>query len=392
MRTNLQAIAQARIDEAVRTLETYAPLAPYVAIGESEDEKLRAAAVNAMLARANIAPRRELLGNPFADHSAVQLARWCSERGGVDVTGRSDWEVVGQGFANTTSDFPNLLADVARKAMLRGFDASGETYPLWTVPGTLFDFKPTARAGLDSFPALDPVGDGSSFKHGTMGDRKETATLATYGKIFSVSRQAVIEDDLGAFTRLPMAAGRAAARTAGDLAYAALTGNPTMGDAIALFHASHSNLASPGTAITTAAVDAIRASMAGQVNNGIVTGIRLYALLVPLALEGTARAVANGQFFVGEGGALDAGRANTAQGTFEVIADHRLDVASPGAWYAVADPERFDTVELAYLGGDSQPRLDTQSGFSQDGMKFKITFDVAATPLEYRTLAKNPGS
>jgi hypothetical protein len=59
------------------------------------------------------------------------------------------------------------------------------------------------------------------------------------GKIFSLTRQAIINDDLDAFTKIPNAWAVLAIRTIGDLVYAILTGNPRMSDGIALFHADH---------------------------------------------------------------------------------------------------------------------------------------------------------
>ncbi len=96
----------------------------------------------------------------------------------------------------------------------------------------------------------------------TINDRGETIQLATYGSIFSISRHAIINDDMGAFTRIPQRMGRAAHRTVGNLVYAILNDNPTMKDGKALFHADHSNLMTTGSALSVANIDAARAKMA----------------------------------------------------------------------------------------------------------------------------------
>ena len=76
----------------------------------------------------------------------------------------------------------------------------------------------------------------------------------------------------------------------------------------------------------------------------------------------------------------------------EVIVDARLDEHSTTAWYLLASPTLFDTIEVGYLDGISAPFLDSQDGWSVDGTEYKVRIDAAAAPLEYRTLYKNPGA
>src|SRR5690606_16173465 len=107
------------------------------------------------------------------------------------------------------------------------------------------------------------------------------------GRLFAITREAIINDDLTGFTRIPRAMGRAALRTIGDLVYAVLTSNPTMGeDGKALFHSDHGNLLT-GAVISTGAVDAMRVAMGKQRLPGQTSGgsnIRLAYVLTPLAL------------------------------------------------------------------------------------------------------------
>ncbi|ESY71900.1 hypothetical protein X740_33620, partial [Mesorhizobium sp. LNHC221B00] len=80
--------------------------------------------------------------------------------------------------------------------------------------------------------------------------------------MFAITRQAIINDDMSVFTRIPSRMGRAAIRTVGNLVYAVLTANAAMSDGVALFHTNHKNI---GTgAIAMASLDAARAKMALQ--------------------------------------------------------------------------------------------------------------------------------
>src|SRR5690606_32661059 len=149
--------------------------------------------------------------------------------------------------------------------------------------GSLPDFKAAMRVDLNTFPSLLKVAEGAEYKYATIGDRGERVQLATYGRLFSITRQVVINDDLDAMVKLPRLMGRAAIRTVGDLVYAILTANPVMSDGVALFHATHGNLAGAGSVISTASVDAQQVLMATQKDGAAVLNIQLAHLLVPMA-------------------------------------------------------------------------------------------------------------
>ena len=85
----------------------------------------------------------------------------------------------------------------------QGYDEAEETFQSWTSVGNLPDFKAAKRVDLNTFPSLAQVEPGAEYKYATIGDRGETIQLATYGSLFSITRQAIVNDDLDVFTRLP---------------------------------------------------------------------------------------------------------------------------------------------------------------------------------------------
>lgn len=361
-----------------------------VETGEDARDKFRAGAALALQIRAGLA--KDDTANHFRGHTLVELARASLEQNGIRTGNLSRMEIVAKGFTST-SDFPNVLANVANKSLLKGWDEAPETFQQWTNTGELSDFKPTKRVDLNEFPALTEIPEGAEYQYGTIGDRGETVQLATYGKMFAITRQAIINDDLGAFTRIPQKMGRAAKRTVGNLVYAILTSNPTMSDSVALFHATHSNLLT-GAAIATASVDLLRQALAKQKDpQGNVTALNipLKYLIVPVALGGVARQVANSEYEVGAA-AKNNTVPNYVRGLFQVIEDARLDVASATGWYGVADPGLFDTVEVSYLDGQQAPYLEQRDGWDVDGSEFKVRIDAGVKALDFRTLAKNPGA
>jgi len=215
--------------------------------------------------------------------------------------------------------------------------------------------------------------------------------LATYGKLVSLTRQTIINDDLNAFTKIPLSMGRAARRTIGNLAYAVLTGNPLMADGVALFAGGHSNLGTGG-ALATGTIDELRALMAKQTDgNATALGITPAYLVVPEALRGQAIITVESETEIAAS-QNNSRRPNSVRNIAEVISDARLDADSATAYYLIANPALFDTVEVAYLDGVKVPYLEQKDGWSVDGSSFKVRIDAGVKALDYRTMAKNAGA
>ncbi|HET6804642.1 MAG TPA: ClpP-like prohead protease/major capsid protein fusion protein [Frateuria sp.] len=348
-----------------------------------EADKFRAAGQNAILARAGVVQADGQ--NPLRGYRLIEIARASLERTGTARRGMDSMDVVGAAFT-TTTDFPALLTSTARAALLRGYDEAPETFDQWTRAGTLTDFREASRAGLGFFSELDKIGEDGEYKYGTFGSSGQSIVLATYGKLFAITRQAIINDDLGAFTAVPQKMGRAAKRTIGNLVYAILSNNPKLADGLALFHATHGNLAA-AAGITTASVGALRKLLMAQKVDGQAINIPLKYLIVPANLEDDAVLVRDNQFEVKADGSVSS-NANTQRGRFEVVSDGRL---AGNAWFGAADPNLFDTVEVAYLDGNQTPFLDQKDGWTIDGTEYKVRIDAGVAPLDSRGLAKNPG-
>lgn len=374
--------------EAIGSKEQPVVTGQRIEVGETDIEKFSRAAEDAIAFRVGLADKNakptELVG-----YTLLEMARKTLELRGIRTAHMDKRELVARAFTHSSSDFPKILENNSRKAMLRGYDEAEEVFPQFTRAGNLTDFKTHSRVGLGVFDSLDVIPESGEYKHGTVGERAESIKLATYGKLFSITRQAIINDDLTAFTDIPRKMGRAAARTVGDLVFSILTSNPTMSDGVALFHASHNNLAGSGAAITAASVGAGRTAMRTQKDGKATLNIRPSFLLVPAALEDTAQVLMTSET---DPSKTNSRVPNPVRNAAEVIVDARLDAASTIAWYLAADPSVFDTIEVGYLDGIAAPFLDQQDGWTIDGVEYKVRIDAAAAPLEFRTLYKNPGA
>ena len=361
----------------------------HVVPGADERDQARIAMARAVDVRTGVA--RPEAGNPFHAFTMFELARTCAQAAGVNTRGMDRMEVVAAAFTHSSSDFPLLLGDTARKALKRGYEEAPEVFPLFTRAVSLSDFKPTTLAGLGRFSNLDLVKEGGEYKYGTFNESGSSLKLGTYGKMFSVTRQAIINDDLNALSDVPRKMGQAAKRTVGDAVFNLITSNPTLSDGIALFHADHNNLVDSGSVISTTSVDGMRVLMATQKDaDGRIVRVPLKYIVVPVGLGGLARTVLESQFEVS--GSKNLTTPNIVRNSFEVIEDPRLDAASTTAWYGVADPNLFDGLVVGYLDGNQEPYLESKEGWSVDGTAWKVRLDAAAGVADPIALAKNPGA
>ena len=378
-------------DDAISVVQAQQKLLDAIGAGEKpvqaavilkdEKDKAREGMTAAIMARAGI--DKDDGANNFRGHTLLEMARKSLELSGQ--VGRGDkMNVVGQAFTHSTSDFGGILSDVADKAMMKGYDEAGEVFQEFTSKGSLSDFKIAERADAGTYPSLPVVRDGAEYKHVTVGDRKEQMQLATYGSLFSITRQAIINDDLSAFSQLPRKMGRAAVRTIGDLVFAILNTNPNMADGKRLFHADHKNL---GTgALTSASLDALRALMGKQKDGDAFLNVRPGFLLVPTELRGAAMQVMESEFEIAA--SKDKTAPNQVRNLAKVIDDARL---AANAYYLLANPMMHDTIEVAYLDGNDTPYLEQQEGWNIDGTSFKVRMDATVKALDFRTLAKSSG-
>ena len=360
-----------------------------IEFGPDSSDKFRDGAAKVLVARAGLGERDP--ENEFGSYTLLDMARAALERNGVNTGRMTKMDMISNAFTHSTGDFGSILSNVANKSMLKGWDEAAEVFPMFTAKGNLPDFKASTRVDLGAFPSLRQVRPGAEFKHVTLSDRGETIQLATYGELFSINRQAIINDDLNLFSTVPRRFGRAAKRTIGDLVFAVITDNGAMSDGTTLFHADHSNLVS-AAAPSTAALDAMRVAMAKQTDpDGNVTAlnIRPKYMLTPVALEGAVKQVLESTTEIASSQS-NSKRPNYVRGIAEAISDARLDASSASVYYMLTDPNMHDTIEVAYLDGIEQPFLDQMTGWTIDGSEFKVRIDAGVKALDFRGMVKNP--
>lgn len=362
---------------------------PTIRIERDERDTMRQAMADALLHRHN--PTHELpdAAREWRGLTILEMVRYNLEANGEKVRGLTKRDLAGLGLRqHSTSDFPNVLANVAGKTLRAGYDAAPATFKAWQRRATAPDFKQISRMQLGGAPSFLLVPEGGQFKQGTIGEGKEVYSLATYGRIFSVTRQTLINDDLDAFSRIPEMWGRAASDFESDVAYAPLIANPNMGDGVALFHANHGNLAGSGAAIGETTIQAGETAMMCQTGlEGRPT--RAFPKFLITAVKDKVAA----QKLLTAVLAASTSNVNVYAGTMTPIVEPRLNRSSGAVpWYMAADPAQVDTIEYAYLEGDDGVFLEERAGFEVDGIEFKARLDFASKAIDWRGLYQNPGT
>lgn len=321
--------------------------------------------------------------------SIVAMAESCLSLAGRPSAGMNPNKILAA--AHSTSDFPFLLSGVASKALMHGFENEPASHKAWVKTVEVKDFKEIQRIQRSDAPGLLEVPEGAEYTEGSFGEKKEVYAVKTYGRLFSITRQAMINDDLGAFTTLPQAFGASARRLEADHVYNILTANAAMADGTALFHADHNNLADTAAALSFATLSEGRAAMRKQLGtNGALLNILPAYLIVPASLEGDAESL------LASLARPDQANPGVANSEFirslQLVVDPRLDLDSETIWYLAGSNTQVDTIEMAYLEGQHGLDYEEKEGWEVDGLSVKARLDFGTKAIDWRGFYMNPGA
>jgi ATP-dependent protease ClpP protease subunit len=376
------------------------PAGADVRVTEDERDKRVNAGVQALMARASVRDRDNKpialdTANPFRGMTLLEIARASLARAGVKTDGMDKRALVAAAFTTSTSDFPILLENTMHKTLQAAYATAEDTWRRFCAVGSVSDFRAHKRyrvGGLSNLEAKTELGE---YRNKTIPDgEKATITAGTKGNIINISRESIINDDLGAFVGLSAALGRAAKRTIEADVYALLALNtatgPTLDDGVVMFHADHANIAATGGAPTVEIVDAMRQQMAKQmdVNSVDYLDLRPALWLGPLSLGGKAREI-NGAEYNDDSQKYQR-KPNIVRGLFRDVVDTpRL---SGTRWYMFADPSVAPVIEVAFLDGVQEPFLEMEEGFDTDGARWKVRLDYGVAGVDFRGAVTNAGA
>lgn len=346
-----------------------------------ESEKFRAAAADGLAMRAGIEISTPADGaESFRGVSLMRLAYDICEREGGKPSRMDNDTLLRSVFSGGSGAFPNILANVGHKALMKGYNEVPATFQYWTSKGSNPDFKPSTRVGLGAADELLPMTEMGEFKSSETTDMGQQTTVHTFGREWTLTRKAIINDDLSVLARLPAAYGAAARRTINKQAYDLLTNGS------GIFTSAHKN-SGTGT-LSIASLKAAKAAMSKQKDPSgkMYLNIQPVYLIVPAELEVEAATLI--------ASAVDPTKNNAYPNPFAnrltVVADPNIE--DPNAWYLAAAPGVLPGIEVTYLNGQENPTMRTFTDTDVLGIKYQIYMDFGVNLLDYRAFYKSTGA
>lgn len=367
----------------------------------SEADKFRSAASDALMMRSGIS-----LSNPtdgardLCGMSLKGLAIECMQNEGCNERNlhlRSADEIyryMMRGYLNPTSAFPSIVEQSINKSYQEGHKRANTTYRRIAKIGTLSDFKKN-----DNYYVAGTAGEflevpeGGELKSEMLTDAKRPSRqLKTYGRQFTMTRQAFINDDVGVVTTIPMRHAKAADKTINKQVYTGMHNNVAMPDGIKIFDAKHSNVITSGTAPTFESIQAgLKLLQLQKDEFGEPCLIQPKAIVVPIGYGMTLRQIFHSQTINTAGNTQAFNPLSEMEASIDIIEDATLNaLAGSNAcpWFIVGDG---NFVEVDFLNGNETPEIRLSEKSGTLGLVWDIFLDWGVTYMDHREAVRNNG-
>lgn len=339
----------------------------------------------------------------FRGMSPSELARQSLERNRFDTRGMDVMDMVGHAFLHkrnpgsfqTTSDFAILLENVVNKVSLGAYATQDNTWQRFCKSTDVKDFRSSPQYRTGSLPNLDSIAEHGEYHSGAIPDgAKYQIATGRLGKKFSLSREVIVNDDMGAVLQTAEQFGAASMRTIETSVYALLLANaglgPSQADTNPFFHASRSNV-STGSALSVSGIDGDRVTLRAQKDpsGNDFLDLRPAVLLVPDSLYGQASVINDAQYDTDRVANGRQQEPNRVRGLFrDVVGTPRLTSTRR---YVFATT--MDAIVVAFLLGYGRaPNIETMNGWNVDGVEWKVTLYAKAQMGDPKSALTNAGA
>jgi hypothetical protein len=330
---------------------------------------------------------------PWLGRRIADIGREFLRLEGVSTLG-SDADIIRRwGSLHSTSDFSSFLSELFNKQLLSAFLIAPSGLKMLARRATVNDFRAKHVYRDSPMGKLQPVNQHGEYKRVDKSDVKpESYSIGTFAAVFGISRQALVNDDLGVFSDISAQLAIQSSEFENAQLAALLQSNPTMSDGNALFSAAHGNLAAAGTAIDDTGLGAARLALRLSTNaNGQPISVDPVYLLTSATNETAAQKAIAAIY------PPTVDDANVFTNGLKLVIDPRLDhLGMTKNWFVFGDVAMVPVLEYSYLSGAEGPVIETRSNFSQgadiDGTEVLCRLDFGAGAISSVGAYQNPGA
>jgi hypothetical protein len=327
-----------------------------------------------------------------------------------------DWrsahaEALGIEEADSKADFPSWLWGPVRRSVWQGYTRTEPQWQKYARVENMPDFRPRLIHGLNSLKGFGYVGDHGEYPPMSRTERGgPSLVIDTYGGVYAITRQAIINDDSGdLLNRNPSEMGYAASLFVTEAIVALVESNPTAWDGTPFFHSSRGNTVT--TALSEDALaDALTHFESMVDDDGFKIRIRAATLLYKtFRMDLIARRIINSTLtgvnsaYTGAPGAgsnvFDKGNINPLSGVLpgdSLVRENFL--TDDNNWYLFADPADVPAFAVGFLNGQQKPFVGLKDPavrsamgagmdpytFELDSVDFKVRHDFGVGHIDPR--------
>lgn len=326
--------------------------------------------------------------------SALDLCRAAITLSGQQIP-RDTKDMIRAAFSTTS--LPIAFGSSIEKTALQAFQDTPSTWRLFGRAMPVGNFREhRAVRPYHTSGRFSEVGADGELKHTAPTEETYPHSAKTHGRMFSITRQDIINDDIGAVLELARELGRQGMATVSDLFWTLVLSNPSN-----FFHDDNSNLLTGGgSALDIDALSDAIAKMRAQVDgDGNAIDINPFALVVPPDLEATARQIVRStevQRDVSETDNRPMG--NPWRDTLQLGVESRLNNAkitggSSTHWYLTANPANVPAVLVSFLNGAESPTVEqAETPANVLGVTWRGYIDVGVDPGDPRGAVRSAGA
>lgn len=287
----------------------------------------------------------------------------------------------------STLDISNVISNTANKSIMRGWNMVEQVCLRIAKIKNVRDFKTATTVSLTDSVIYEKVGASGEIKHGTLSDLTYTSKADTYARMLAITRQDIINDDLGALTDVPMKLGSGAMKKLNDIFWTEFLGLVSAG----FFASGNNNLNEGNAEVTAAGLAATEVIFNSQTNpDGTPLGVSAAIWLVPTAKHNAARTLMESENLIDGTATATQGGKNIFAGRYRVESSKYIHntsytgYTSVGNWL-LADPEELPVIAIAALNGKVEPTVETaDADFNVLGVQMRGYSDVGVDSQEYR--------